>query len=915
VGAAVEAERRIRGTTPPGTPGVAPVLVENRVGRVEVPGGFTYVEPVAVSAVAPAEGPAGGGTVLSIAGTGFTPDSAVLVGTRPAFEVRVESLSRLSAVSPPGTPGPAAVTVVNRNGTGTRAGAFTYVPDLALFAIVPSVGPVAGGNPVRILGEGFRAGVQVLFGSVPAAQVTVRSVGEIAAVAPGAAAPGTVDVSVATASGAARLAGGYAYYAPGAPFAVHGVVPDRGPTSGGTAVVVVGGAFDSGVVEVRVGGTAASGLALQNPGALRVTTPPGAAGPADVTVILSSGAAATLPSAFHYEDPLVVTSVSPAEGPVAGGTEVEVRGEGFVPGATAFFGPMAALAVDVISPTLLRARTPPGPAGPVDLAVRLGDRRAVLPGGYTYFDAPRLFRISPDRGAIAGGTFVTLHGSGFTASSRLFFDGVPAVEVRAADAATLTARTPPGAVGPADVVVLGERGVAALSAAYTYFDPTSIFGGTAGGPVQGAVNVTVFDGATGGRVAGAFATLSVRGPTAYQGITDRNGQIVFSGPDLGGRQVLTAGKEGYSAATVVSFDAENITVILTPLTASFQPGPGPNLGTIRGVLKSPFKAIPAAPAGFRKAALVTSTLRDRFTPNPFAPGVVLVVPDDGREDQPFEIRTRLGDLAVYALAGHLSDDGQRFVPFQMGIHRYLFMTEGGAIEGVSVRLDASLTQTLDATLSGAPPLRADGPNAYRMRVFLELGIDGTVFFFQIPESTTVPRLVQEHLPVITGTIAGASFTVVAGAYNVFEGQEYSPLSQRTRTGLVDLGEPVDLGPMMGIASAVSPRELETLEEPRFVWALDRPPEPAFQLVYLLRPAGLGFVSIWEMILPGSLSEVRLPDLAAMAGLGGIPSGEVLYWVIIPVLGPSFAIDAFDYRAFDVRDWTSYSVAPYVVITP
>jgi hypothetical protein len=488
------------------------------------------------------------------------------------------------------------------------------------------------------------------------------------------------------------------------------------------------------------------------------------------------------------------------------------------------------------------------------------------------------------------------------------------VEVTFVDAATLTARTPPGAVGPADLVVLGGQGAAVLQAGYTYFDPTSVYGGTSGGRVIGAVNVSVLDGATGDRLSGAFATLAVSGTTLYQGITDRNGQVVFSGPDLSGRQVATAAKEGYSASTVVAFDAENVTVFLSPLSVSFGVGPGPELGIIRGVVKSAFKGIPPPPEGFIKAVLVTSTMADRFTPNPQAQGVVAVLTDTTAEDAPYEIFTRNGDLAVYALAGHLNAEGTVFVPFQMGIHRYVFVPDGGFLEGVDVTMDAALNATLDARLLTPPPLDPEGPTAYRMRVFLELGIDGVVTFFQIPESTLEPRVVQEHLPVVGGSIAGSTYTVVAGAYNVFDGQEYSPLSVYTKKGIVDLQGPVEIGPFMGLATPIRPGDAEYLDGNRFAFGLVDPPTPSFSLLYVLRPSGLGFTSIWEVILPAEVREVQVPDLPSLAGLVGLPPNEVLYWVVIPVLGPPFAIDAFDYRAFDTRGWTTYSIAPFVFLT-
>src|SRR5207237_2417695 len=139
--------------------------------------------------------------------------------------------------------------------------------------------------------------------------------------------------------------------------------------------------------------------------------------------------------------------------------------------------------------------------------------------------------------------------------------GAPAVDVTLVSSSVLTARTPPGDAGPADLLVASEHGVGARAGAYLYFDPATRFGGTSGGRIAdaGAVNVTVLNSYTGRGIPGAFATLSLA-THGYSGLTDRNGQIVFSGPELAGPQTVTAAKEDFTSATIAAFDAENVTL-------------------------------------------------------------------------------------------------------------------------------------------------------------------------------------------------------------------------------------------------------------------------------------------------------------------------------------------------------------------
>lgn len=78
------------------------------------------------------------------------------------------------------------ISVTNRRGTATRAGAFVYVaekPEPQLYALMPNAGPIEGGTQVTIFGTGFQAPVQVLFGDRQA-QVISSNYNEIVCIAP-----------------------------------------------------------------------------------------------------------------------------------------------------------------------------------------------------------------------------------------------------------------------------------------------------------------------------------------------------------------------------------------------------------------------------------------------------------------------------------------------------------------------------------------------------------------------------------------------------------------------------------------------------------------------------------------------------------------------------------------------------------
>jgi hypothetical protein len=85
--------------------------------------------------------------------------------------------------------------------------------------------------------------------------------------------------------------------------------------------------------------------------------------------------------------------------------------------------------------------------------------------------------ISPNSGSTKGGTVVTISGENFLSGATVTIGGSPALNVTVVNATTITASTPPGSAGTANVVVInpgyaGEPTCAAtLANAFTYVLP------------------------------------------------------------------------------------------------------------------------------------------------------------------------------------------------------------------------------------------------------------------------------------------------------------------------------------------------------------------------------------------------------------------------------------------------------------
>ena len=138
-------------------------------------------------------------------------------------------------------------------------------------------------------------------------------------------------------------------------------------------------------------------------------------GTVDVTVTTAGGTSATGASdKFTYIAPPTVTNVNPTSGPQAGGTPVTVTGTGFVSGSTSVhFGSTAGTSVSVTNSTTLTVNSPSG-TGTVDVTVTTANGTSATGASdkFTYTGPPTVTNVNPTSGPQAGGTPVTVTGTG-----------------------------------------------------------------------------------------------------------------------------------------------------------------------------------------------------------------------------------------------------------------------------------------------------------------------------------------------------------------------------------------------------------------------------------------------------------------------------------------------------------------------
>ena len=603
-----------------------------------------------VTAISPNDGPQAGGTEITISGTGFTQASLVSFGDIAASSFTVLSDTSIRATTPKccsnlGSSGQDGVdvTVTSPGGTSVADAPYDlYIarPVPSIVQISPSSGPQSGGTVITIVGSGLSGASEVDFGSVVAPDVTVVSDTEVKATTPkccanlGSSGQDGVEVRLKTAGGTSPSSSGDGFTFYPQP-AVTALAPATGHDTGGTTVTITGSGF-TGATEVDFGGTPATSLVVNSDSSITAVTPqlqihrPTYSGTTDldVSVITPGGTspisqadafAVTKPTSITitpvdtsaavvgahinlhatgnfsdgtsadlsnlvtwssgtpgvatvdatgrttevsvgtttitgaYDDVSgstaltvvavpAVTAISPSAGSTAGGTTLTITGSGFG-GATSIVFQWASTHHFSIPASNFKVN--PGdtqitftlpPLAPGDCAASCaGDFTVIGPGGtsattpadqFTYVVAPSVTGISPNSGPSAGGTTVTITGTGFAGATGVTLGQTPVTNFVVTSPTTMTVHTPPGTpLSTVDFTVTNAGGTSttALVDRFTYGPGPTVTrvspstGGTAGGTTV-TLTGTLFTGASavkfGSVSAASFTVVSATSITA-----------------------------------------------------------------------------------------------------------------------------------------------------------------------------------------------------------------------------------------------------------------------------------------------------------------------------------------------------------------------------------------------------------------
>ncbi|GAA1219251.1 IPT/TIG domain-containing protein [Pseudonocardia alaniniphila] len=196
------------------------------------------------------------------------------------------------------------------------------------------------------------------------------------------------------------------------------ISPDQGSAGGGDAATITGTNL-GGAIAVRFDGRPAV-ITANTPTSVSVVTPSGT-GVADVTV--TTGGGTSSPQRFFYLPPPVVLSVSPASGPLVGGTTLTITGRNLSTATSVAFDASTATPT-VVSDRQITVVASAGAAGVASLVITT--RGGAYSGAsFTYAAPPTATSFTPTTSVLAGGVLVSITGTNLATTTGVTFGGTP----------------------------------------------------------------------------------------------------------------------------------------------------------------------------------------------------------------------------------------------------------------------------------------------------------------------------------------------------------------------------------------------------------------------------------------------------------------------------------------------------------
>ena len=301
-----------------------------------------------ITKISPPGGKLTGGTAIEITGINLRDGAKVRIGEKevPGVVIVDEESEKVIAITPPGSKtGSHNVTVINPDGEESNIlkNSFVYADPPTITKIDPEGGFIGGETQITITGINFLSGVEALIGErvkvligerkaeivdIDNSRIVLKSpTGEI----------GAQDVIVQNIINPDELSdirrGGFVYASP--PEIEKANIPSTGVNPrGGTQIEITGKYFPAQEkLQVLIDGKAATEVFVDGEGTKISAKAPSGSGEVDLKVsnLINPGELShTLPTAFTYNLLLEVSEINPDSGTVDGGTQILIKGVGFI---------------------------------------------------------------------------------------------------------------------------------------------------------------------------------------------------------------------------------------------------------------------------------------------------------------------------------------------------------------------------------------------------------------------------------------------------------------------------------------------------------------------------------------------------------------------------------------------------------
>jgi acid phosphatase len=481
------------------------------VGATSAPQSVTVTNNQSVSLQI--SGVTGGGDFFPVSNCppSLAPTANCTISTTFTPSVASTSLATLTiSDDAPGSP-----QVIYLGGAGVNVGPNPDPPP-AITSMSPSSGPDTGGSSVAITGTGFANGATVSFADTPSLSVNVISASSLSAIAPGHS-DGPVAVTVSNPDGQSAVS------------------TNQLPNPG----------FELGIANWKFS-SSGNGSIQNQPGNARTGI--------NYAVLSSQSGNHPYLNAVDAKGNLIYFSVTPGQVLTFSDWASRMNGDGYGRLGLAVYDSNKANATYVLtspnnvttSSWTLQQNTYTVPAGKAYARIYAELNKNTMPavvrfddiyfsignvGTFSYVPpnpAPTVASMSPNTGPIAGGTTVTITGTGFLSGAGVSFAGFAASRVNVTGATSLTAITPPStAAGPVNITVTNPDGQSATFKTNQLVNP-GFESGNANWRFIGAGSGTVQNNAANAHSGNGYAELSSgAGSHPMYDAADNNGNILY----------------------------------------------------------------------------------------------------------------------------------------------------------------------------------------------------------------------------------------------------------------------------------------------------------------------------------------------------------------------------------------------------